>query len=527
MKNKKGFTLYELIAVIAIIVIILGIAIFAIVSIVGTSSRSSFEENAQLILKAIYYKEVSDSTFDPSAVNEKNIDSLLDVKAEGYKTITVKVLNDDTYITIVGNGKWDGLTASGTSTNINIEDSVISFSNGANAPVLSSGMTPIKWNGSSWVTTTIDDTDWYNYTTTDKKWANAKTDDGSMWVWIPRFIYRIKSGWHLASTGEIEVQFSKGIDDNWNKADIGNINLDPTSNASNNTWTNHPAFTFGATELTGIWVGKFEASSNTPNAVNGGGNDTSLYVKSVPNVASWRSISIGNIFTVVRGMENNLVYGFAQKDNDIDTHMMKNIEWGAVTYLSQSIYGKNDELWINNDSTYTTGCAGDSVSAIYNRGCLNSYNTTDGMKASTTGNIYGIYDMSGGAYEYVAGYFATGHSYLSQNGSSILGSNSKYKNVYQGYKSYIDVRESTLSSKGDAMYETSIGAWYDGASWVGKETSWNNDYSYYPYYACPWLIRGGNYSYSQNGGVFNYTCTIGSSHVAYGFRPVIIINQDF
>ena len=32
------------------------------------------------------------------------------------------------------------------------------------------------------------------------------------------------------------------------------------------------------------------------------------------------------------------------------------------------------------------------------------YNTTIGVTASTTGNITGVYDMSGGAREYVAGY---------------------------------------------------------------------------------------------------------------------------
>ena len=41
-------------------------------------------------------------------------------------------------------------------------------------------MTPIKWNGSSWVKTAGNDPDWYDYTA--KKWANAKTSDGSMWV---------------------------------------------------------------------------------------------------------------------------------------------------------------------------------------------------------------------------------------------------------------------------------------------------------------------------------------------------------
>ena len=34
----------------------------------------------------------------------------------------------------------------------------------------------------------------------------------------------------------------------------------------------------------------------------------------------------------------------------------------------------------------------------------NYYNTEKGVKASTTGNVYGIYDMSGGSWERVAAY---------------------------------------------------------------------------------------------------------------------------
>ncbi len=69
---------------------------------------------------------------------------------------------------------------------------------GVNRPKLVAGMTPIKWNGTTWVNTTSSDTEWYDYgkTPDTKKWANAKTADGSMWVWIPRYVYKITSGWH-------------------------------------------------------------------------------------------------------------------------------------------------------------------------------------------------------------------------------------------------------------------------------------------------------------------------------------------
>ena len=76
---------------------------------------------------------------------------------------------------------------------------------------------------------------------------------------------------------------------------------------------------------------------------------------------------------------------------------IKNIEWGAVAYLSQSIYGRNAEIWNNPSWDYITGCAGESLAAEHFSGCINYYDSDNGQKASTTGNIYGIYDMVGGA----------------------------------------------------------------------------------------------------------------------------------
>ena len=74
-------------------------------------------------------------------------------------------------------------------------DGSFSESKGVNTPNLGEGMTAIKWdetaNGGAgdWVETDGSDPDWYDYSA--KKWANAKTADGSMWVWIPRYAYKI------------------------------------------------------------------------------------------------------------------------------------------------------------------------------------------------------------------------------------------------------------------------------------------------------------------------------------------------
>ena len=195
---------------------------------------------------------------------------------------------------------------------------------GVNTPNLGEGMTAIKWNGNSWEETKGNDVDWYDYTA--KKWANAKTSDGSMWVWIPRYAYSITSGYHSSSAGNIDIEFMKGLT---NETSTGRKSFDDVSGQGK--WNVHPAFNYGQ-EVSGLWVAKFEAS-------NSGGK-----IKVEPGVQSWRSISVNDIYT------NCLNY-----NKTLNSHMMKNDEWGAVAYLSKSKYGKNAEVTINDNSSYYTG----------------------------------------------------------------------------------------------------------------------------------------------------------------------------
>ena len=153
--------------------------------------------------------------------------------------------------------------------------------NKANAPKLLTGMIPIKFEMptatamGTVVQTTAKDTDWYEYgttydetnDTTTKRWANAQTEDGSMWVWIPRFAYKI--------TGEtIDVKFLIGTSDNYydEEGNIQTAQRQKTTDQiidSTKEYTVHPAFTNESSinyanggwdkELTGIWVAKFAA----------------------------------------------------------------------------------------------------------------------------------------------------------------------------------------------------------------------------------------------------------------------------
>ena len=63
-----------------------------------------------------------------------------------------------------------------------------------NSPQLMEGMKGVYWDdsGTEIEVTESNKNNWYNYD--QQKWANAKTEDGSYWVWIPRYAYKIESG---------------------------------------------------------------------------------------------------------------------------------------------------------------------------------------------------------------------------------------------------------------------------------------------------------------------------------------------
>ena len=417
------------------------------------------------------------------------------------QTITLKVATTGIYylhvLTVDNAGnKTETISSSVTVKAALVADGSYSDTKGVNTPKLGTGMTAVKWNGSSWVETTGDDTNWYDYS--NKKWANAKTSDGSMWVWIPRYAYRITSGYHSSTTGAIEVEFMKGTT---NTSSSGRTSF---SNASGlNNWNIHPAFNYNGT-VSGIWVAKFEASRSDASSSSAGSSST---MKIQPGVQSWRSITVNDIYT------NCLNY-----NSTLKSHMMKNSEWGAVAYLTQSTFGKNEEVWINNSGNYITGSAGNSVSASGNTGTTNDYTSTQGQEASTTGNVTGIYDMSGGAWEYVAGYVNNGNGNLTSYGSSLVNGASYTKDVYSvgSSDSYSNNYTANASVYGDAVYETSISD--------GETASWNRDHSFFPDTSYPFFLRGGDFRSGTNAGVFSFTCDTGRSDNTYSFRPVLVAN---
>ena len=389
----------------------------------------------------------------------------------------------------------------------------------ANEPKIVEGMIPVKWDEGlqKWVKVDMID-QWYNYEI--QEWANAVTvsetrrkeyqtaakdtpiemdDINTMWVWIPRYEYNYVSianyaGGTQAQPGEIKVNFISGtsskVSDEYN-------------------YKMHPAFTFGDKELTGIWCGKFEPSNEE--GIYGDNNDEKANDAMLtpiikPNVPSWRNIQVANAFYASRKMQTEKydVYGFPNNET-YDTHMSKNSEWGAVAYLSQSKYGKygkdKQEVYINNCSQFITGIAGNTASESSSAETCktNTYETEAGQKASTTGNIYGIYDMHGGARDYVMGA-------LNDNGKPKIASsgftddtnentklpNAKYYDLYTSANPDSDDVSSYMTAcnngvcYGHALSETARWYW---ASWSFITSS------------SPWLMHGGRGGGSGSGGI--------------------------
>ena len=408
---------------------------------------------------------------------------------------------------------------------------------GANAPDLADGLIPVVYDGTNWVSADTS-SDWYAYG--EQRWANAVTttatnrakykvagtvipmsDINTMWVWIPRYEYKFSNmatsyaGGTAAQPGAIGINF---------------IAKDVTVPSDAANYKVHPAFTFGTDQLAGIWVGKFETGNQTActatgNVAGTACDVTTMGVQIKPNVPSWRGARVSTMFTVSREMSNaGNVYGF--NNATTDSHMMKNTEWGAVAYLSQSAYGKyansaysgaNKEVYINNywnNSQTLTGCSAGAPSTASATSCAYTYEkSTGGTGASTTGNIYGVYDMSGGAYEYVmgnmkasgntqqqSGYqnsnnYNSGFTGINYDGTQVSGRPypaAKYYDTYNYSTSSND--HSTRYIPGDATYEVSQGD--------GKNNGWYSDYANFVNSSYPWFYRGGSCNNTENAGVF-------------------------
>ena len=278
MKNKNFYKRNRGITLIALVITIIVLLILAGVSIAMLTGENGILTQAE---------KAKTETENAQATEEDRLDEYEDF------------INGATGV--VNGGEWDS-------------------TKGVNTPVLNENidMKLIRYENGEWV----EDETGSNYSyvagsgATDNnssEWANARvTIDGvdSYFVWIPRYEYKIDSDAHT-----IDVKF---IPTTQTIADEGYI-IHPafTTNVDNGGWTS---------ELPGIWVGKYESAREDASAENEG---TSTKIKVQPGVQSFRNTIIGDMYKYAREYSSSL-----------NSHMLKNSEWGAVAYLTHSKYRK-------------------------------------------------------------------------------------------------------------------------------------------------------------------------------------------
>lgn len=418
-------------------------------------------------------------------------------------------------------------------------------------PELYQGFIPVVYDDTGNILVADENSLWYDYE--NHKWGNAvlvncsdttvknkyfdsnmnlkpdmvgqiidMNDILQMYVWIPRYRYRL---WN-AENGVSDEQMINIIFESTER---------PKANGNKNgEYLTHPAFTFGDTELSGIWIGKFEMTGTTDLAT----------IK--PNLKSLVNINISTMFNLSRSFSTTSSSTYGLNSNEVDSHMMKNMDWGAVAYLTNSKYGR----YLDEDNCIESGCTpwknsinvseiggyqaftGCSTSKSNNyleissvKKCLDNYDwSSGGVNAATTGNIFGIYDMNGGAWEMVMGMMQnkSGNVYLTvesgfNNNFSV---ESKYYDLYNySDKSSLDGSRYFL---GDATREVmkikTDTSQYSQNAWYKNQTKYNYDNDVFVY-------RGGDVVWKDATGIFCFSAGSGDATNWATFRNIITKSQ--
>ncbi|MEG0022275.1 MAG: type II secretion system protein [Bacilli bacterium] len=408
--KKNAFTLIELISILTLLGLIAVITVPIMSNTINKSKDKSLKEQENIIEKAAKKYALDIPNLLPSYNEDKIAVSINDLKENSYLE-NEKILNPKTNKEMKGcveitysalNNKYKYLYKE-------------TCENYAIGPKVDDKMIPIVFRNNKWVTAGT--STWFNYK--NKEWANtvivteetfekykkAETEievlDADIiahLVWIPRFSYTIQAkntggsktygfnSTNINSPGSINIKFTK-LDDQENGVGyyFGDIVTNYKTHDAFFKNTNNNKLIEKNEQLSGIWVGKFETTADqtspcylTSNQANC--QDVNPFIKPDSYSLKNQNFKTQTDTALKLSKNNNLSY---------ESKQMKNNEWGAVTYLSQSIYGR---------CTSSTNCP-----AITKNTDVNMKTGQGNYKAnlgqSTTNNITGIFDMSGGLQE--------------------------------------------------------------------------------------------------------------------------------
>ena len=353
--NKKGFTLIELLAVVTLISLISLIVIPQITKKMKEQQNDLSEANTKILEMATdTYIERNPITYEYSYEANGStycipVQELIDdgVLEKPFKNINGQEIDYSSIIKAVYQADYNSFTYELVGRSECAE--VIQY---INRPKLADNMIPVEYDATTekWIKADSNGK-WYDYV--EGKWANAvlvseagsgetgsktraeylaapigtpilSTDIVAQFVWIPRYRYEL-----FDSDTNVQIDI------------VYESIATPKSQGSNEgEWLTHPAFTYNGKELTGIWVAKYESSNQNNNII--------IRV----NQPIWTGLEYSQAKDKSSEMANqNNIYGL----REVNTHLIKNSEWGAVAYLTNSTYGN-----LTNDST--TG----NITGIYN-----------------------------------------------------------------------------------------------------------------------------------------------------------------
>lgn len=312
MKNNKGISISSLIITIIVIIILAGITVYYsynknLNKATFTKIYNEMQEVSNAVVqrsiehkidKELYKYAGKDLSVEPQEVagvqygegyylvksseimgdlGVSNVNRDYIVNYDTGEIISVEAI----YMGNVENHTIQDLIDSELDASVTVVNGEYDSEKGVNKPLVSKGMVPVKFQGSNWVVTTEDDPNWYDYSADSNKWANimlvdelevtGMTNDqvrassieemanrevvkeGSAFVWIPRYTYKEADGSIVYS--KLTTDYTA---DGYVKQPafyFGEYDGATTSGTS----SANTGYKSGGTELTGIWLSKYEA----------------------------------------------------------------------------------------------------------------------------------------------------------------------------------------------------------------------------------------------------------------------------
>lgn len=359
MKNKKGISLIALIVTIIVLILISSITIYTGGNMLEQSRIRNAKDRMMTVANAIASHEeelgfadvvvgTPEGEYRLLGADDYEIMGLDDFKNDGQmppiyvyksgdsidadkreyklktpKTVRVDAEYDDDDFVEYTHTFYDGSNRE----NLKVE---FDAAKGVNRPLLTEDMMPVRmyFNEDATISSNpvkdIYDENWYDYSKTSPNWANIKMNNGTYYVWIPRFAYKVEDfyrGTSLANvpSSAIKIVFLKGTTDY-----MSNDEVIPAG------YQVHPAFKYYdengiKTDIPGFWVAKYNVNDMVDVVYRVAGEGDSI-------LAALDEVEL----TEIHGNSPTIT-------SQLSSHLLKNTEWAAVAYLSFSTVGKTSD----------------------------------------------------------------------------------------------------------------------------------------------------------------------------------------